>query len=193
MHFLCDAFFARPCGASMSQKVDKTCPRRARIIGIGSPVADDDAGWRLAEALKTADLGRNLPKGSVDVVTCDHPGHLLLGILHGLRLAIIVDAMHTGIKLGSLRKLEMRDLDKTMARTSHSFGVANILALGHALGVLPPRVILYGIEAGPRSRMPSPSVWVKQCEKAMREDIRQALNDTSLDASSQSFHSVSST
>lgn len=178
MHFLCDAFFARPGGASMNRGVDAMCPQRARIIGIGSPVAGDDVGWRFAEALKTADLGRGFSEGSVDVVTCDHPGHLLLGVLDGLRLVIIVDAMRTGTKPGSLRKLEMRDLDDTITRTSHSFGVAHILALGHALGVLPPRVILYGIETGPSSRMPSPSVWVKQCEKAMREDIRQALTDT---------------
>ena len=159
----------------MSTDGDGAPSPRVRIVGIGSPTAGDDLGWRLAEALRAADIGRGFPDGAVDIVVCDHPGHLLLGVLAGLHLAIIVDAMRGGAAPGGLRRLDMDDLDEIGAWTSHGFGVAGILALGRALGVLPPRVVLYGIEAGPPACMPSPSVWVAQCEGALREEIGQAL------------------
>ncbi len=148
---------------------------RVRIIGIGSPSAGDDAGWRLARALQGADLGRGFADGTVETVLCGHPGDLLLGPLQGLALAVLIDAMCTGASPGSLRLLEMEDLVEGPALTSHGFGVARILALGRALGALPPRLILYGIETGPPQAMPAPATWVKQCAGVLRAEIRQAL------------------
>ena len=148
---------------------------RVRIIGIGSPFSGDDAGWRLARALQEADIGRGFAAGTIEIVLCAHPSHLLLGTLRGPTLAVLIDAMRTGARPGSLRLLELADLEKGETLTSHGFGLERTLALGRALGVLPPRVILYGIESGPPSAMPAPAIWVAQCEEVLRAEIRHAL------------------
>ncbi len=156
--------------------------RRTRIIGIGSPVAGDDLGWHLARALQAAGPGLRLAEKGVDVVLCEDPCQLLLGVLDGLGLAVLIDAMCMGLPPGTLRRLDRRDLRESQAWTSHGFGVARVLALGHALGLLPPRVIVYGIETGRPCEMPAFGDWVAHCERVVCEDIRQVLAEPVADA-----------
>ena len=125
-----------------------------RILGIGSPFAGDDLGWLLAEALERAGLPRHFPAGMVHITLCDRPGSLVLPAMRGARLAILLDAMRSGAPPGTLRRMDMLELDDSAGLlSSHGFGVAEALALGRALEELPPRVLIYGIETG---QAPSP-------------------------------------
>jgi len=147
-----------------------------RILGIGSPVAGDDLGWRLAEALERAGLPRYFPAGMVHITLCDRPGSLLLPAMRGARLAILLDAMRSGAPPGTLRRLDMRELDdSTGLLSSHGFGVAEAMALGRALEELPPRVLIYGIETGQTPSLPPLSDLAAILWPAIIGDIQASL------------------
>jgi Ni,Fe-hydrogenase maturation factor len=59
---------------------------RVRILGIGSPSGDDQAGWLVADALQDAGLE------DVDIDKLDRPGTSLIPLLAVSRL-ILIDAM----------------------------------------------------------------------------------------------------
>ena len=149
-----------------------------RILGIGSPVAGDDLGWRLAEALGQAGLPRYFPAGMVHVTLCDRPGSLLLPAMRGARLAILLDAMRSGALPGTVRRLDMLELDdSTGLLSSHGFGVAEALALGRALEDLPPRVLIYGIETGQAPSLPPPGDLVALLWPTIIDDIRVCMGE----------------
>lgn len=120
-----------------------------RVFGIGSPSGDDQAGWLVVDALRAAGLeGRGIV-----VEKLDRPGAALVGLLEGTSHAILVDAMQGSGAPGSICRFG-RDSwpGYRQGISSHGFGVFAALSLGQALGSLPPRLDLYGIEiasAGP--------------------------------------------
>ena len=62
---------------------------------------------------------------------------------------ILIDAVHSGAKPGTLHRLDahLQPLAKKFFRFStHAFGVAEAIELARALGRLPPRLIVYGVE-----------------------------------------------
>ena len=149
-----------------------------RILGIGSPVAGDDLGWRLAEALEQAGLPRYFPAGMVHVTLCDRPGSLLLPAMRGARLAILLDAMRSGAQPGTVRRLDMLELDdSTGLLSSHGFGVAEALALGRALEDLPPLVLIYGIETGQTPSLPPLGDLVALLWPTIIDDIRVCMKE----------------
>ena len=61
----------------------------------------------------------------------------------------VVDAVVGGGEVGDIVRVEAHDteIDTAVPRTSsHSFGVAEAIALGRQLGELPRRLVVYGIE-----------------------------------------------
>ena len=144
-----------------------------RVLGIGSPFAGDDLGWRLAEALERVGLLRSFSTGMVHINLCDRPGCLLLPAMRGAHLAILLDAMRSGAQPGTVRRLDMLELDEsTGLLSSHGFGVAEALALGRVLGDLPPRVLIYGIETGQAPSLPPLGDLVAILWPAIIDDIR---------------------
>ena len=116
---------------------------RAKVIGIGSPFGADRIGWRLVEALRTGDFPH------VVFEQLDRPGAALLDHLDGVAHGVLIDAMQGGGAVGEVRAL---CLDEVIAQnrllSSHGFGVGQCLALGQALGRLPPRLTIFGVEVG---------------------------------------------
>jgi hydrogenase maturation protease len=115
------------------------------IIGLGSPFGDDRVGWRVAEA-----LGPCLSAKQASILSLDRPGPALLEALAGRSEVILIDAAATGTAPGTLYRLG----DVAMAGTlesvsSHDLGPLQILRLGRALGMLPPRLDLYVISIDP--------------------------------------------
>ncbi|TVQ74553.1 hydrogenase maturation protease [Ectothiorhodospira sp. BSL-9] len=111
------------------------------IIGIGSPWAEDTLGWEAVETLP--------PLPNVDTLTLDRPGAGLIEAMKEQHTVILVDAMDVGATPGTVLSLSMDDLihpDTTVS--SHSLGVVGALALGKAMGVLPPTVHIIGIQMG---------------------------------------------
>jgi hydrogenase maturation protease len=116
-----------------------------RIIGIGSPVAGDDLGWAAIAALEQAGLDR-----CADLLRLDRPGPALLDYLQGRSRAILIDAMHAGLAPGSVRALSPGELIASAhPPSSHDLGLAETLALARALGCMPDRLYVIGVETGP--------------------------------------------
>jgi hydrogenase maturation protease len=118
-----------------------------RIIGIGSPFGDDALGLAAARVLERA------PPAGAQVVVVDRPGASLLDLLDGVDAAILIDAIRSGSPPGTLHDLDLRDVLRSSVRpvSSHDFGVAAAIQLADALGKLPARGRLLGIEIASRS------------------------------------------
>lgn len=111
---------------------------RLRILGVGSPAGDDQAGWLAVDALRGAGL---------DACKLDRPGANLVSLLNGVDHVILIDAMQGGGAPGQLRRFERNDWrGYGQGLSSHGFGVLDALSLAEALGCLPERLDLYGIE-----------------------------------------------
>jgi hydrogenase maturation protease len=129
-----------------------------RIIGIGSPFGDDACGLEAARQ-----LARDAPAGA-EVVMADRPGAGLIELMDGVEACLIIDAVRSGARPGTVHDLDLRDLTISSARafSSHDLGVAEAVQLAEALGRLPAHCRLLGIEIGARvsaaSERPAPAV-----------------------------------
>jgi len=121
-----------------------------RVIGVGSPFGADRIGWELVTAL------REEGQLEAEFVESDRPGAGLLAAMLGAEWVVLVDAMRAGLPVGTVCPLEPEQVEgESGLLSSHGFGVAHALDLGQALGMLPPRVTVIGVEIGPP---PSPQL-----------------------------------
>ncbi|MGF1547777.1 MAG: hydrogenase maturation protease [Thiotrichales bacterium] len=116
------------------------------VIGIGSPFGADVLGWRVVEALRARREFQARHARDVATELCDRPGSNLLRVLQAYDTAIVVDAMLSGARAGSVRELDLDELPATAPTSSHGFGLASALHLGRALHQLPVRLIVMGVE-----------------------------------------------
>ena len=114
------------------------------IIGVGNiQRGDDGAGLLVAQALRA--------KGLVSVTVEESSGEIasIVELLQTARDVIIVDAMRSGKPAGTALWIDplaaASDAGATISST-HGFGVAQAIDLLKALGKLPPRIRLLGIE-----------------------------------------------
>lgn len=119
-------------------------PRRI-VLGIGNPDRGDDAAGRAVVAL----LRGVLP---ADIELAEHSGEAsaLLSRLEGASHAFLIDASASGAPAGTIRRFDVaaRPLPQGASGLStHGFGVVEAVGLARALGRLPPRCVLYAIEA----------------------------------------------
>lgn len=111
---------------------------RTRVLGVGSPAGDDQAGWLVVDALQGSGL---------DACKLDRPGATVVSLLEGVDHVILVDAMQGGGAPGRIQRFERHDWRSYgHGLSSHGFGVLDSLGLAQALGCLPERLDLYGIE-----------------------------------------------
>lgn len=111
------------------------------VIGVGNELRGDDAAGPV--------LMRHLREAGLRVETCGG-GADLLDLWQGARAAIVVDAVTTGAPAGTIHRFELGAQPLHLSTTptgTHALGLGDALELGRALGRLPPRVIVYGIEA----------------------------------------------
>jgi len=119
--------------------------KRIAIVGIGSPQGDDRAGWIAIEALDAELSARERAVASVKTCALDRPGIALLEHLRDVERAVVLDAVN-GDAPGAIVLLHPDELQGDATRTStHGVGVAEALALGATLRLLPPASILIGI------------------------------------------------
>ena len=140
------------------------------IIGIGNEYRGDDAvGLIVARRLKErlAD--------SVIVLEQSGDGAALMEAWRGAETVIIIDAVMSGAAPGTIHRFDAsaQPLPKGAFRCStHAFGVAEAIELARALGDLPQRLVVYGIEGKNFAAGVGLSAEV---EKAAGETVRQAL------------------
>jgi len=117
--------------------------RHIRIIGVGNVGRGDDA----AGLLVVRQLANRLP-ATVDVIECSGDLTRLLEAWRDATLVVVVDAMQTGLGAGTVHVLDPASaplLESPMI-SDHGFGLASAIELGRALGNLPERLVIVGIE-----------------------------------------------
>ncbi len=143
-----------------------------RIFGVGSPFGEDRIGWQAIEALNRSGILRGFPPGWVSLSCLDRPGARLIEDMNGALAVILIDAMRSGAPPGSLRRLDLDRLEAWGASlSSHGMGVAGALGLACALGQLPERLVILGIEIGEPQAHPQPRV----CHAALTRLVTEEL------------------
>jgi len=120
-------------------------PPRILAVGIGNPDRGDDGiGPRIAEMLRN-----RVPSG----VSVNSRSGDALALLHdwaGFDAVILVDAAAPAGAPGRIHRVDLaieplpRDLGLA---STHAFGIAEAIALAAQLKSLPPRLVIYAIEA----------------------------------------------
>lgn len=123
---------------------EKRLPQAILIIGIGNEYRSDDAvGLVVARALQA----KRLPSVSVQEATGE--GTALLEAWKGSDVVILVDAVTSGAPAGTIHQLDAQSSPispRLFALSTHAFSVAQAVELARALGTLPERLMIYGIE-----------------------------------------------
>ena len=117
---------------------------RVVIIGVGNPWrGDDGAGWVAAD-LAAARLGPGAA-----VVHSDGEPARLIDAWEDADLVIVVDAVRSGGGSGRVHRLDAAGVVARPASRptgSHALGVVDAVRLGAAVGRLPRRLVVFGIE-----------------------------------------------
>ena len=113
------------------------------IVGLGNRWrGDDGVGPRVVEVI--AALGRD----DVDVVELDGETSRLVSAWAGRQHVVLVDAVRAGAPPGTIHQLIGPDRIPTVVgeASTHGGGVAAAVALSRALGNLPVRLVIVGVE-----------------------------------------------
>jgi len=124
---------------------------KIRVIGIGSPFAEDQLGWKVIEKLQKKYSADTQKKNHLLFQSLDRPGPALLEYLKDTARVILVDALKNSGQVGQVQRLSLDDVEQfnPTALSSHSIGIAETLELAK---VLEPRqgqhqeIILIGME-----------------------------------------------
>lgn len=114
------------------------------VIGIGNAFrGDDGAGVEVAARLRDV-----VPAGVV-VASCDEEPSRLIETWEGASSAILVDTVASGAAAGTLHRFDAGETTipaRALRSSTHAIGLAETIELARALGKLPPRVVVHGIE-----------------------------------------------
>ena len=116
-----------------------------RIIGLGNEFRGDDAIGLLAARRLQGIVGDR-----IEVIEAEMAGVELLELMKGARVALLIDAVRSGQAPGTIHQLDVSFgpiAPELCPRSTHAVGVAETLELARTLGVLPSKVIVYGVEA----------------------------------------------
>ena len=117
---------------------------RVVVIGVGNPYRGDDAAGLVA----VERLQSRVPDG-VSVLACEQEPTRIIDAWTGARAALIVDAVQSGAEPGTLHRVDAsrEPVPAHVFRSStHAFGVGEAIELARALGRLPERIVVYGVE-----------------------------------------------
>ncbi len=114
------------------------------IIGLGNQYRRDDAvGLVVARYLKEQAPER------VRVLEGSSEGAALMESWKDADAVILIDAVHSGAEPGTLHRLDAhtQPIPTEFSHCStHAFSTAEAIELARALGQLPPRLVVYGVE-----------------------------------------------
>lgn len=116
------------------------------VIGVGNSLRSDDAaGLGVARALRAMAAGS-------EIVVREEEGETLtlLDAWEGARALVLVDAVCSGAAPGTVHRFDASEgplPDHLRSSSStHAVGLAQAIELARALGRLPARVVVFGIE-----------------------------------------------
>ncbi len=117
---------------------------RVVVIGVGNAYRGDDAvGLAVAERLRARSLD------GVTVVDCEQEPTRLLDAWQGADVALVVDAASSGAQPGTVHRFDAIEGDvpaRVFRSSTHAFGIGDAVELARALGRLPRRLVVFGVE-----------------------------------------------
>jgi hydrogenase maturation protease len=121
-----------------------SCSAKIRIIGVGNPLMGDD-GIGIAAAERLA--ARQLPPG-VEVIDGGTGGLTLLDLMAGAETVLLIDAVAMDRAPGSIARFSADeiDLEAEAGLSLHETGLPAVFALGREMDLLPPRIVIFGVE-----------------------------------------------
>ncbi len=115
------------------------------VVGLGSPIMCDDAvGLRVSQAIEDMDID--------DVDCCQEAvgGLDILPVIHGYKLAIIVDAIQTGqYEPGTIMLYKESDFDRGIAEAAtHDVNLPTAIKIGRQMDpdIMPESISFIAIE-----------------------------------------------
>ena len=110
------------------------------VVGVGNPDRGDDGiGPWIAHRLAA----------STHATSCRGETTELMDLWSDHDDVVVIDAMRSGADPGTLRRFDAHDgpfPTQAFTGSTHNFGLAEAIELSRALGTLPRRLIVYGIE-----------------------------------------------
>jgi hydrogenase maturation protease len=148
------------------------------VIGVGNPWAGDDGvGPEAVRRLQAEWPGSD--QAPAQFLTVRQPDLALLDLFGPDGVVIIVDAVVSGASPGTLHRVEWHAgllAAKGVERaSSHGFGVRELLEMAAALGKLPARVILWGVEAASTAPEEGLSPGVAAALPSLVEELRREV------------------
>ncbi len=138
------------------------------MIGVGNAARGDDAaGLLAARALGGIELEGD-PTALID-------------LFDGVDDAVVIDAVRSGAAAGTVRRIDVHEqplpADVRSSASTHLVSLAEAIELARALGRLPPRVTVYGIE-GERFDTGAPlSAPVAAAIERVADELRRVRRD----------------
>jgi hydrogenase maturation protease len=109
------------------------------VAGIGNRYRGDDGVGPAVAAL----VAEN--SGAIDIGPISEPLELL-GRFGDASLAVLVDATRSGSSPGTIRLVDVDEVDDSAPTSTHALGLRRVCRLASALGVAARRVVVVGIE-----------------------------------------------
>ena len=163
--------------------------KEALVVGIGNTDrGDDGAGPTVCRLL--LELGN---AAAADVIVDAGDPARLFEKFSGRSLVILCDAVNSGAPVGAVHEFaaHARELPADLHSVStHGLHPGQLVELARALGVLPPRIFVFGIEAGDFSLGAPLSAPVAQACRFVADRILRLLGQERVGASPKPTPSV---
>lgn len=135
------------------------------VIGVGNPArGDDGAGVAAAERMDPRGLTATAP-------------FQLVELWEGSDDVVVIDAARSGGPPGTIHRFEVGSQalpTGILGGGTHAFGVAEVVELARAMGRLPSRLTVYGIEVGGLSHGGALSPEVEAAVATVVEEVARA-------------------
>ncbi len=117
---------------------------RAVVIGVGNAYRGDDAAGREV----ARQVRERVPDG-LEVIVCELEPTRLIDAWEGAELALVVDAVASGAEPGTVHRFDATSealRSRELRSSTHALGIGETVELARALGRLPERILVFGIE-----------------------------------------------
>jgi|CXWL01.1.fsa_nt_gi hydrogenase maturation protease len=145
---------------------------RTLLVGLGSPVGDDQLGWLVADLIATSNTLNHL-----EIRLADSPSDLL-DWLEDIDRLVICDACRGLGRVGEVRRWNWPTPELPVLAWSgtHDLSLPAVLMLAQRLGRLPEQVVVWAIEGAASGAAENLSAELSTAVSALVNRIIEELN-----------------
>jgi hydrogenase maturation protease len=117
---------------------------RTVVIGVGNSFRGDDAAGR-----EVARRVQERVRDELEVVVCELEPTRLIDAWEEADTALVVDAVASGAEPGTVHRFDATSEalpSREFRSSTHALGIGETIELARAIGKLPSRIVVFGIE-----------------------------------------------